>query len=77
MVLYANKFLQTNSFEIDQPPILSVNLGTLGFLSQFAKEEFSAGLQSTFDSADSTPADLNLLCVPKVTVEVFSSGKVG
>lgn len=75
VVLYANKFLRTMEMHSGHPPILSVNFGTLGFISQFAKEEFAAALESTFASSDSPSELMSLLCIPKVRVEVFSPSR--
>jgi NAD kinase len=71
VVLYANKFLKTIFYQGSSPPILAVNLGTLGFLSQFSKDEFENALKETFLNDPSSP-NMNLLCVPKVVVEVYS-----
>jgi NAD kinase len=76
VVLYANKFLRTIFYQGSSPPILAVNLGTLGFLSQFSKEEFHLALKETFVDKEPSKPEMNLLCVPKVVVEVFSSSGI-
>ena len=76
VVLYANKFLTDIYYPGLSPPYLSVNLGTLGFLSQFSKNQFDDALKETFLEKDSKSelANMRILYVPKVQVEVYCSG---
>ena len=49
-----------------------MNLGTLGFLSQFSKNDFDKALKETFHINDSEIFDMKVLNIPKVEVEVYS-----
>ena len=78
MVLYANKFFTNIYYPGSSPPYLSVNLGTLGFLSQFTKSQFDNALKETFlgfnKESESETENMKILSVPKIQVEVFSNG---
>ena len=73
VILYANRFLKKIQHSGHSPPILSVNFGTLGFLSQFTKEEFEDALNRTFKFFELDTDSLNLLTVPKLEAHISSN----
>lgn len=76
VIFHAHRVLRDISPNKDvSAPVLAVNFGTLGFMSQFLAEDLSKALEATLTTQTEEDEKTRVVLIPKVKFEVLEGGK--
>ena len=76
VIFHANRILRSISPDKDiRAPFLAVNLGTLGFMSQFLAKDLERALDIVIPQNSENPGQMRVLKIPKLKFEIWDNGK--
>lgn len=74
VILHTQKVLRDYRSNFKMPPIISINFGTLGFMSQYGKNELISSLSDYFQEKENDPIG-KAIRLPSVSLQLQKEGK--